>query len=128
MEEKLLSHPFQPMTWDLILKEVFYHNPGEGNDVLSYLKEQGSVVYTGGNLYFHRKAVERARDMLRKYLSEHGRITAAEARDLLGSSRKFIIPLLEYFDSMGFTHRSGNERMLRQESGNNYRGGTPCGE
>ena len=110
VEKRLLSHPFQPMTWDLILGEVFYYNPVEGKDVLKYLVDKGLMVPLCGDLYFHRRAIENARGVLQQHLHKHGYLTVAETRDLLGSSRKFVVPLLEYFDEQGFTVRLGNKR------------------
>ncbi len=43
-------------------------------------------------------------------------ITLAMVRDLTGSSRKFILPLLEYLDSKGFTRRVGEKRVLMQKA------------
>jgi selenocysteine-specific elongation factor len=44
-------------------------------------------------------------------------MTMAEFRDLLGTSRKFAVPLLEWFDGRGITVRSGDFRMLRMRKG-----------
>lgn len=38
---------------------------------------------------------------------------ASEVRDLLGSSRKYVIPLLEYLDAKGISQRTGDRRQLR---------------
>jgi selenocysteine-specific elongation factor len=40
-------------------------------------------------------------------------MTAASFRDLIGSSRKYTIPLLEYFDREGLTIRIGDVRRLK---------------
>ncbi|HSK30550.1 MAG TPA: SelB C-terminal domain-containing protein, partial [Candidatus Limnocylindria bacterium] len=50
---------------------------------------------------------------LRKFLSEKGEMTAASFRDLIGSTRKYTIPLLEYFDRDGLTIRIGDVRRLK---------------
>jgi selenocysteine-specific elongation factor len=39
---------------------------------------------------------------------------AKDARDVLGTSRKYVVPLLEYFDSRGLTKRDGDIRTLRR--------------
>ena len=41
------------------------------------------------------------------------KITVAEARTLLNSSRKYVLPLLEYLDQQRITRRTGDERVLR---------------
>ena len=44
---------------------------------------------------------------------EQGSITVAQARDLLGASRKYVLALLEYLDEQRITRRNGDERILR---------------
>jgi selenocysteine-specific elongation factor len=46
-------------------------------------------------------------------LEEKKEITMAEFRDLAKTSRKFAVPLMEYFDSQKLTQRVGDKRMLR---------------
>ena len=48
------------------------------------------------------------------YIDEHGSITVAQARDRFGTSRRYVLALLEHLDSIGFTRREGDERVLRQ--------------
>jgi selenocysteine-specific elongation factor len=47
-----------------------------------------------------------------QYLREHGTMTVAEARDVLGATRKYILPLLEQLDTLKITRRLGDERVL----------------
>ena len=56
--------------------------------------------------------MEEARGLLRSYLEENGEMTAAEAKNVLGSTRKYMIPLLEQLDREGFTARRGDARVL----------------
>ncbi len=60
-----------------------------------------------------RESVDKVKGALYKYLSEHSEITAAIFRGLLGSSRKYTIALLEYFDREGITVRIGDARRLK---------------
>ena len=57
--------------------------------------------------------IARLRAAIVTALRERKSITPAEYRDLVGSSRKYVVPLLEYFDSIGVTLRSGDARVLR---------------
>ena len=66
-----------------------------------------------GDLHFSRSALEGAREAIAAFLAQHGRATAAQLRDVLGVSRKYVIPLLEHFDAQGLTKRDGDERVLR---------------
>ncbi|MCS6949915.1 MAG: SelB C-terminal domain-containing protein, partial [bacterium] len=42
--------------------------------------------------------------------------SVGEFRDLTGSSRKFVVPLLEYFDSVRLTRRVGDVRVLVEQA------------
>ena len=61
---------------------------------------------------FLRESYEDAMARLLAYLREHGTMTAAEARDVLGTTRKYILPLLEHMDERRITRRVGDERVL----------------
>lgn len=112
IEDRLLTNPFQPVLWSLIAKELFFFNPAEGKEIREYLEDTGIMVAIDEDLYFHRDALRAAKALIREYLEENGSITSGQTRDLLGSSRKFVIPLLKYFDAEGFTVRKGNGRVL----------------
>jgi selenocysteine-specific elongation factor len=82
-------------------------------EVIRVMEREKSLVRVAPDLYFLSDCVDKVRGVLYKYLAEHGEITAATFRDLLGSSRKYIIALLEYFDRDGTTVRVGDARRLR---------------
>ena len=86
--------------------------PAIAKDVLDVLIHRGEVVKAAEDLYFHAAAVEKAEQMLRAHFEKHGSITVSQFRDLTGSTRKFALPLLEYFDSKKVTRRVGDERVL----------------
>jgi selenocysteine-specific elongation factor len=68
------------------------------------------------DMYFLAASIDKLRQMLKNYLLEKGEMTAASFRDLIGSSRKYTIPLLEYFDRDGLTIRVGDIRRLKASS------------
>ena len=83
------------------------------NEVIRLLERDGSVVRVTTDMYFLAASIEGLRQTLKKYLGEKGEMTAASFRDLIGSSRKYTIPLLEYFDRDGLTIRIGDIRRLK---------------
>jgi len=83
-----------------------------GTEILASLIEQGKLVKLGDNVLFLRETYEEALVKLLAYLREHGKITAAEARDVLGTTRKYVLPLLEHMDERHITRRAGDERVL----------------
>jgi selenocysteine-specific elongation factor len=81
--------------------------------LLAYLVSEGAIVRVNEDTAFSAAAYQDAVSRLRAYLSEHGKITVAQARDLLGSSRRYMLPLLEWLDSQKITRRVGDDRILR---------------
>ena len=86
------------------------------NEVIRLLEREGSVVRVTTDMYFLANSIDQLRQTLRKHLTEKGEMTAASFRDLIGSSRKYTIPLLEYFDRDGLTIRIGDIRRLKSPS------------
>jgi selenocysteine-specific elongation factor len=86
--------------------------PEEGQELLRYLVQEGELVKVADGLYFSREAVEEAKKKVAELVQEHGGVELAAVRDALGSSRKFVLPLMEYFDQIHFTRRVGDKRFL----------------
>jgi selenocysteine-specific elongation factor len=94
------------------LQERHRLTPPALQEVLGVLVERGRVVKVSSELYFAKEAVEEMNDKLRRFLEREGRITPAGFRDLIAASRKYTIPLLDYFDRSGLTVRTGDYRRL----------------
>jgi len=82
-------------------------------EVIRLLERDGSVVRVTTDMYFLASSIEQLRATLKNYLTDKGEMTAASFRDLINSSRKYTIPLLEYFDRDGLTIRIGDVRRLK---------------
>ncbi len=80
--------------------------------MIQVLLEQGILVRLEGDLFFHRETIDQLADLVRRAIREKGSLSVGEFRDLTGSSRKFAVPLLEYFDSIRLTRRVGDVRVL----------------
>ena len=81
--------------------------------VLQYLIDDRRIVRVNEDTVFARPAYEQAVMRLRTHLIEHRTLTVAAARDLLGSSRRSVLPLLEWLDAQKITRRVGDDRILR---------------
>jgi selenocysteine-specific elongation factor len=103
-----------PTTKDLA--DRFALEPRRLADILSVLGERGATVRVSADLVFAREAVDEIERRLRGHLESAPTITAAEFRDLIDASRKYSIPLLDYFDRGGVTIRSGDFRRLRKSA------------
>jgi len=97
-------------------KEVKTRFPGNtAEDVLEVMVKDGVLVKVKEDLYFHQKAVEDLKRRLIAFLKEHGEITTPQFKDMTGASRKYTIPLIEYFDKSQVTVRVGDNRVLRKK-------------
>ncbi len=83
-----------------------------GKDAMQYLIDKKVIVKIDEGIYLSAATIEQAEKMLREKLADGGRITVSEFRDLTGSSRRFALPLLQYFDDKRITRREGDERVL----------------
>ena len=81
---------------------------------LEYLVDEGQVVRVGGDLFLARSSVDEARDAVTENCERNGQLEIPELRDRLGTTRKFLIPVLEYFDAQGLTLRQAGHRILRR--------------
>lgn len=81
--------------------------------MLGKVVTQGTVVKVAADLYFSADTIEAVAEKLTEYLRANERIKASEFRDLIGTTRKYAVPLLEYFDSTGLTRRDGDFRLLK---------------
>jgi len=81
--------------------------------VADYLVQQGQLVRVTSGLYFARKPVDALREQVVSYLAEHAEIDPTAYKGLTGQTRKFTVPLMEFFDAEKLTRRRGNVRVLR---------------
>ena len=89
-------------------------DPGQAKDVLNHMIEQGLMVRTKEDLFFHAEAIADLKQRLVKFLEDNGEINPAQFKEMTGASRKFLIPLFEYFDAKNVTLRVGDVRKLRR--------------
>jgi selenocysteine-specific elongation factor len=82
-------------------------------EVLMLLIEEGLLVKTKEDLYFGVKAIEDLKQRLVDFLVANKELTTPQFKDMTGVSRKFLIPLIEYFDAQNVTIRIGDIRKLR---------------
>lgn len=81
---------------------------------LNLLVRNERLAKVKNDLFYAPEAIAEIRNRLRSYLEEKGEITPPEFREITGLSRKFMMPLLEYFDQEKLTIRVGDKRLLRK--------------
>jgi len=84
-------------------------------DVLHMLIKDKDIIKTKDDLYFEIRSIDKLQKELISFLENSGEITTPEFKVMTGISRKFVIPLIEYFDSINLTIRVGDTRQLRKK-------------
>ncbi len=100
--QALAANPYAPPTDNL---------PDE--ELLTYLEEEGLIVVMSG-VAFAAAAYRQMVEQVLSHLRAEGRLTLAQARDMFGTSRKYVQALLEHLDEQRITQRVGDERVLRE--------------
>ena len=62
---------------------------------LEALAEAGELILLAPGIYVHPETFSRASDRVKEFLAKNGRMNIAQARDLLGASRKYLLPFLK---------------------------------
>lgn len=89
----------------------------QAKQVLSLLVDEAVLVKIKEDLYYHSRQIEALQKKLVNFLLTHGEITTPQFKEMTGASRKFVIPLIEYFDHLQVTIRVGDIRKLRKQPG-----------
>jgi len=85
----------------------------EEHELFQVLVQSGKLVRVKESLFFHARALDSIQTKLVAMLRERKEIGPSDIKDLLGISRKYAIPLLEFFDQRRVTARVGERRILR---------------
>jgi selenocysteine-specific elongation factor len=81
-------------------------------ELLALLADEGHLVAVGPGLYLDADAEAEARRRVATLLAGGASMTMAGLRDLLGTTRKYAVPIGEYLDRVGLTRREGDARVL----------------
>jgi len=111
-------------TIKIIMKDRLFTPPGldeistasglpetELSEIIAYLIDQGELIKINESLYFSKAAIEKGQELLNEYFAREKELTLAVARDIFDTSRKYALPLIEYYDRMHFTRRVGDIRV-----------------
>ncbi len=99
------ANPFSPPTVKLSIEEV-------GEEIFNALLALEELIQLSPDVVFRKSDYEKALELLRGYLAEHGQITVADARDLYSTSRRYVLAFFEYLDAQRITRRDGDYRIL----------------
>jgi selenocysteine-specific elongation factor len=105
-----------PSTKEII--EQFQGKKKETMNVLTVMLNEGLLTKVNEDMYFHTVHLDTLRNDYKKYLIQNKEATPAIFRELTGLSRKYTIPLMEYFDKTKLTMRVEDHRILRERRDN----------
>jgi selenocysteine-specific elongation factor len=83
---------------------------------LRFLIDKGEIVEISKEIIVLHEVAEQMQNTIADFLSEKGSATASQLRQKIGTTRRVIIPVLEYLDRAGVTRRIGDERVLANKS------------
>jgi selenocysteine-specific elongation factor len=84
-----------------------------GEDIFAVLIEEDRLILVAPDVVFRHEDYEQMKLEVKKMLEAQGAVSAAQVRDHFGTSRRYILALLEYLDAVGFTVRQGDTRRLK---------------
>jgi len=113
LEDDFLRAEAAPPSAEEALGRVGLGGGGEEHELFQVLVQAGKLVRVKESLFFHARALDTIQTKLVALLRERKEIGPADIKDLLGISRKYAIPLLEFFDQRRVTARVGERRILR---------------
>ena len=113
IEEIYLESKLTPPSIKVLL-ESFADRKVQAESVLNVMLNEETLIKVSEDIYFHKDVLGSLREDYRTFLLKEGESTPTSFRDMTGLSRKFIIPLMEYFDMTKLTIRVGDHRVLRE--------------
>lgn len=116
IESLLLKADALPPTLEVLRDEVEEElgaafRESEFDAIVKLLTSEGRMVKVTSTLFFHPGVVERIRRQVLHHFEVERELGVSSFKDMAGLTRKYAIPLLEFFDSEGITLRSGNVRL-----------------
>ncbi len=100
-----------PSTDDVIAK---FKDKKQAKQVLNDLFKEGLIVKLNPGAYLYKDSYEKAIGLMREYFASHDTMSLAEYRDILGTSRKYVLLILDHLDQQKITKLQGDVRVLQK--------------
>jgi len=94
----------------------FSDRKAKAQSIINLMIKEGELIKINEDLCFASVSLNKLRNDYKSMLMKDGKATPASFKDLTGLSRKYIIPLMEYFDMDKLTVRVGDHRILREKT------------
>ncbi|HWP95613.1 MAG TPA: selenocysteine-specific translation elongation factor [Syntrophomonadaceae bacterium] len=101
---------FTPPALEEIKKELQIPDR-EFTEIITYLVNEGELIKVNQEVFFARQAIEQGKKVLGEYFQKEKELNLGTVRDLFSTSRKYALPLIEYYDRIRFTRRVGDMRV-----------------
>lgn len=110
LENIYLNDPYSTPKFENIIDNMDFNN----EDIKQVFEAMlgTNLIKLNQEITIHIEAYEKAKLKLKEYINNNGSITLSEFRDILNTSRKYAIALLEYFDAEKITKRIDDKRVL----------------
>jgi selenocysteine-specific elongation factor len=118
MEQALLQLEragITPPAWNVLMEEYKIPEAAAG-DLKAYLLNKGEIVQISDEFYIYRKEWDRGIEKLQSSLGKEPVVTPAAAKEVLGLSRKYLIPFLESLDKNNITRRTEEGRIWKKNN------------
>ncbi|MDD4205690.1 MAG: SelB C-terminal domain-containing protein, partial [Candidatus Delongbacteria bacterium] len=109
--EDLKEDAFNPRT----VKDISEQLSLPLKDVRQYagmLASKGELVKIDDEFYISKEVLDKGKEMIKNEIDRSGPLKIGQISELFGSSRKYVVPIMEYLDKTGFTRRNGDVREL----------------
>jgi selenocysteine-specific elongation factor len=93
----------------------FKDQKAKAQSIIKLMVKDGDLIKINEDLCFARESLDQLRKDYKALLIKDGKATPVSFKELTGLSRKYIIPLMEYFDMNKLTVRVGDHRILREK-------------
>lgn len=110
MVQTYLSAGFEAPSTDEVLAQ--FKDKKQAKQVLSDLFKDGTLVKLNPGAYLHKDNYEKAMALLRGHFASQDTLSLAQFRDILGTSRKYVLLILDYLDQQKITKLQGDVRVL----------------
>ena len=94
----------------------FKDQKAKAQSIIKLMLKEGNLIKINEEMCFSSEVLGKLREDYKAMLIKDGRATPATFKDLTNLSRKYIIPLMEYFDVNKLTVRVGDHRILREKT------------
>lgn len=114
IEKLFVNNKFSPPSLEETIKAVGGAD-AKVKELLAFLVNSGTLINVGEGMVFHKEAILEAEKVIRLHFGKNAELRASDFKEGIGSTRKYAIPLLGYFDQKGLTLRRGEVRVLKEK-------------